>query len=149
MEIVCSHPKVSTIYDTKPGSHQHTQRITILRKLVSAHIIKNRPIYWENLQIVAREAFPNSNEGDNALVKKYANSLTKDGFWGGKAPLHAITNIFKTKISIIQADTDFEPTGGINLNSIHLYFGRKVIKKTSHRTIAPILPNRKFTYVVR
>jgi hypothetical protein len=94
--------------DTKPGSHQHTHKIRMLRKLVSAHNIKNMPIYWENLQIVAREAFPNSNEGNNALVKKYANSLTKDGFWGGEAALHAITNVLKTKISTIQADLGFQ-----------------------------------------
>jgi hypothetical protein len=41
---------------------------------------KNMPIFWENLKIVAKEVFPNSNEDDNTLVKKYANTIMKDSF---------------------------------------------------------------------
>jgi Holliday junction resolvase RusA-like endonuclease len=131
------------LYDTKPGSQQHTQKTKMLRKLASDHIIKNMPVYWENLQIVAREAFPNSKEDNNALVKKYADSLTKDGFWGGEAAIHAITNIFKTKISIIQADTPtlvFEPTGGITLNSIHLYFSGEGNTKNHYDAVIELSP---------
>jgi hypothetical protein len=36
------------LYDNKPGSHQHAQKIKMLRKPASTHIIKNMPVYWES-----------------------------------------------------------------------------------------------------
>jgi hypothetical protein len=112
---------------TIPGNAQQHRKIMMLRKLVSSHILKNPKIYQISLLASATEAFPNlSNGNDNAIISRFIDSLKEDGFWGGEVSLNAISNIFKAKISVAQANSPtlvFVPNDGTNFVNIELYYG--------------------------
>jgi hypothetical protein len=77
------------LYGTIPRNVQHHQKITMLRKLVSSHILKHPEIYQSSLLAAATEAFPYpTNESDNAIISRFIDGLKEDGFWGGVEKSH-------------------------------------------------------------